>query len=169
MLRTPGTLPCPWSSPVASLSWSAWSQLPTSPAPQQHHLPHHGDSTPHDALSRLSRAWDRLGRCFFSIAPSPAIIPMLWDHPSCKDAMEASPAALLQPPLAVLPMSPWSVKYEAANLAGLAAWTPCPILIFCMLQGAGDCGQAAPLLLAGQSLGDPREAVGTLSRIRWLW
>lgn len=154
---------------MASLGWSAWSQLPTSPAPQQHHLPHHGDSTPHDAPFRLSRAWDRLSRCSFGIAPSPAIIPMLWGQPSCRDATGGSLAALLQPPLAVLPMSPWSIKCEAANLTGLAAWTPCPILILCMLRGAGDCGQAVPLLLAGQSLGDPREAVGTLSRIHWLW
>lgn len=46
-----------------------------------------------------------------------------------------------------------SVKREVANLTGLAAWTPCSILILCMLQGAGDRGQAVSLLLAGQSLG----------------
>lgn len=46
-----------------------------------------------------------------------------------------------------------SVKREVANLTSLAAWTPCSILILCMLQGAGDCGQAVSLLLAGQSLG----------------
>lgn len=118
----------------------------------------------------------------FSIAPSPAIIPMLWGHPAATVSWGwGSPATLLQPPLGVLPMGSqkWkgrefqhvlkSVKSEVANLTGLAAWTPYSTLILCMLRGAGDCGQAVPLLLAGQSLGGLREAVGILSRIGWVW
>lgn len=62
-----------------------------------------------------------------------------------------------------------SLKCEVANLTGLAAWTPYSILILCTLQGAGNCGKAVPLLLAGQSLRGLREAVGILSRICWLW
>lgn len=88
---------------------------------------------PHDTPSRLPGTWDRLTRCFFSIAPLPSNHPHTLGSPQLQGCHSGSPAALLQPPLAVLPTSPWSVKCEAANLTGLAAWTRCSILILCML------------------------------------
>lgn len=88
-LQTPDLLPCPCPrrSPAASPGRAAWSQLPPSPAPQQHSLrcspPLHGGSAPHHAPFRLPVAQDGLCGCFLVLPPPQRASLCSGAHPGC--------------------------------------------------------------------------------------
>lgn len=69
-----------------------WAGLPGASSPvlhpsSKHHLLHHGDSVPPRCSFQALWGLGQAQQVLFSIAPSPAIIPMFWGHPSCNGVM----------------------------------------------------------------------------------